>query len=49
MNMLKGRISVNGSAAFEAPAGVTFSLATHPPAVTDAPRFMVCGPNIFAV
>src|SRR6476646_8705956 len=25
MNMLKGRISVNGSAAFEAPAGVTFS------------------------
>ena len=30
MNMIKGHISVNGAAAFEAPAGVTFSLSTAP-------------------
>jgi multiple sugar transport system ATP-binding protein len=34
MNMLKGRISLNGTAAFEAPAGIKFALS-HAPSGSD--------------
>ena len=46
MNMLKGRISLNGAAAFEAPAGVTFASTPRRPAATDALPSMACGPSI---
>jgi multiple sugar transport system ATP-binding protein len=49
MNMLKGRIRMNGSAAFEGPAGVAFPLAAAPPGSDGQPA--VCGvrPEHFAL
>jgi multiple sugar transport system ATP-binding protein len=41
MNMLRGRIGMNGTATFEAPAGVTFSLGTVPTGSDGRPA--VCG------
>lgn len=47
MNMVKGRINLNGAAVFEAPTGVKFSLTVRLPAATAGPLFMACGPSIF--
>jgi multiple sugar transport system ATP-binding protein len=49
MNMLKGRISVNGSAAFEAPAGVTFSLSNAPTGSDGRPAIYGVRPEHFSL
>jgi multiple sugar transport system ATP-binding protein len=47
MNMIKGHISVNGAAAFEAPAGVTFSLSTAPAGSDGRPAVYGVRPEHF--
>jgi multiple sugar transport system ATP-binding protein len=49
MNMLKGRITVNGSAAFEAPAGVTFSLGNAPTGSDGRPAIYGVRPEHFSL
>ncbi|MGB7671767.1 MAG: sn-glycerol-3-phosphate ABC transporter ATP-binding protein UgpC, partial [Pseudolabrys sp.] len=49
MNMLKGRINVNGSAAFEAPSGVTFSLNTAPTGSDGRPAIYGVRPEHFSL
>ena len=49
MNMFKGRISVNGSAAFEAPAGVTFSLNNAPTGSDGRPAIYGVRPEHFSL
>src|SRR5215471_7187586 len=49
MNMIKGRISVNGSAAFEAPAGVTFSLSNAPTGSDGRPAIYGVRPEHFSL
>ena len=49
MNMLKGRITVNGSAAFEAPAGVTFSLSNAPTGSDGRPAIYGVRPEHFSL
>jgi multiple sugar transport system ATP-binding protein len=49
MNMLKGRISLNGAAAFEAPAGVTFSLRNAPAGSDGRPAIYGVRPEHFSL
>jgi multiple sugar transport system ATP-binding protein len=49
MNMLKGRISLNGAAAFEAPAGVKFSLNAAPSGSDGRPAVFGVRPEHFAL
>src|SRR6187549_904311 len=49
MNMLKGRISLNGAAAFEAPAGVKFALGTAPSGSDGRPAVFGVRPEHFAL
>src|SRR6188508_1096058 len=49
MNMLKGRISLNGSAAFEAPAGITFALNNAPSGSDGKPAVYGIRPEHFAI
>jgi multiple sugar transport system ATP-binding protein len=49
MNMLKGRINVNGVAAFEAPAGVTFSLNGVPSGNDGRPAVYGVRPEHFSL
>ncbi|MGC1318946.1 MAG: sn-glycerol-3-phosphate ABC transporter ATP-binding protein UgpC [Pseudolabrys sp.] len=49
MNMLKGRINVNGSAAFEAPSGVTFSLNNAPTGSDGRPAIYGVRPEHFSL
>ena len=49
MNMLNGRISLNGTAAFEAPAGVTFSLSNAPAGSDGRPAIYGVRPEHFSL
>ena len=49
MNMLNGRISLNGTAAFEAPAGVTFSLSNAPASSDGRPAIYGVRPEHFSL
>ena len=49
MNMLKGRISLNGAAAFEAPAGITFSLHSAPAGSDGRPAIYGVRPEHFSL
>jgi len=49
MNMLKGRINVNGVAAFEAPAGVKFSLNSAPSGSDGRPAVYGVRPEHFSL
>ena len=49
MNMLKGRISVNGAAAFETPAGVNFSLNSAPSGSDGQPAIYGVRPEHFSL
>jgi multiple sugar transport system ATP-binding protein len=49
MNMLKGRINVNGAAAFEGPAGVKFSLKAAPTGSDGRPAVYGVRPEHFSL
>jgi multiple sugar transport system ATP-binding protein len=49
MNMLKGRISLNGAAKFEAPAGVAFSLDGAPTGSDGRPAIYGVRPEHFSL
>jgi multiple sugar transport system ATP-binding protein len=49
MNMLKGRIRANGSAAFEGPAGLSFALAGAPAGSGGRPAICGVRPEHFAL
>ena len=49
MNMLNGRISLNGTAAFKAPAGVTFSLSNAPAGSDGRPAIYGVRPEHFSL
>ncbi|HET7805296.1 MAG TPA: sn-glycerol-3-phosphate ABC transporter ATP-binding protein UgpC [Pseudolabrys sp.] len=49
MNMLKGRISLNGTASFNAPAGVTFSLSNAPAGSDGRPTIYGVRPEHFSL
>src|SRR6478736_2235586 len=49
MNMLKGRISLNGTAAFEAPAGITFALNDAPSGSDGRPAIYGVRPEHFSL
>jgi multiple sugar transport system ATP-binding protein len=49
MNMLKGRIRANGSAAFEGPAGLSFALAGAPAGSDGRPAICGVRPEHFAL
>jgi multiple sugar transport system ATP-binding protein len=49
MNMLKGRISLNGAAAFEAPAGITFALNSAPSGSDGRPAIYGVRPEHFSL
>jgi len=49
MNMLKGRISLNGTAAFEAPAGITFALNNAPSGSDGRPAIYGVRPEHFSL
>ena len=49
MNMLKGRISLNGAVAFEAPAGVKFSLSSAPSGSDGRPAIYGVRPEHFSL
>src|SRR5512145_1576554 len=49
MNMLKGRISLNGAAAFEAPAGITFALNNAPSGSDGRPAIYGVRPEHFSL
>src|SRR5512144_33922 len=49
MNMLKGRISLNGTAAFEAPTGITFALNNAPSGSDGRPAIYGVRPEHFSL
>jgi multiple sugar transport system ATP-binding protein len=49
MNMLKGRISLNGAATFEAPAGITFALKDAPSGSDGRPAIYGVRPEHFSL
>ena len=49
MNMLNGRISLNGTAAFEAPAGITFALSNAPAGSDGRPAIYGVRPEHFSL
>jgi multiple sugar transport system ATP-binding protein len=49
MNMLKGRISLNGAATFEAPAGITFALNSAPSGSDGRPAIYGVRPEHFSL
>jgi multiple sugar transport system ATP-binding protein len=49
MNMLKGRISLNGAATFEAPAGITFALNNAPSGSDGRPAIYGVRPEHFSL
>jgi multiple sugar transport system ATP-binding protein len=49
MNMIKGRISLNGKASFDAPAGVKFSLSTAPAGSNGRPTIYGVRPEHFSL
>jgi multiple sugar transport system ATP-binding protein len=49
MNMIKGRISLNGKASFDAPAGVTFSLNSAPAGSNGRPTIYGVRPEHFSL
>ena len=49
MNMLNGRISLNGTAAFKSPAGVTFSLSNAPAGSDGRPAIYGVRPEHFSL